>query len=334
MSTLETLQYLVEHTRLGREEVAQRLLTSLILGDRYPANDRRTTPSPAGVDFLRRLHGRALGRPWPGKDMYFVDELRLGPRHPGEDACWPDQAVIWPTHIWLIELKAEAGSHSYGQVADQIERARHHHPGSTVEHLYLTGPGSKSDDLEPSAEFRVAHLFWDDVVGLIEDVWGFDTATDAGRTADGLRALISDLGHPVAGWRDRVLPGWTDRSPRRRRVDGTQLPSPESLPRDQVPPLATAAASATLDDAIQIAEQVAADHHMRAVPIGSGNPAAVASFVDQLRGQLSLRDPGDPVRHVVVWPWRPETGGRARTAEGAAGGHEVRCSWYATDQYG
>lgn len=266
--------------------------------------------------------------------MYFVDELRLAPRHSGEEACWPDQAVIWPRHIWLIELKTEAGSHARGQVADQIERARHHHPGSTVEHLYLTGPGSKNDDLEPSERIRVAHLVWDDVVGLIEDVWGFDTTTASGATAAGLRALISDLRHSGAGWRDRVLPGWADRTSPRPRVGGTRLTSVEAPLHGQPAPLDVAAAPATLDDAVQIAEQVAADHHMRAVPIGSGDPAAVASFVAQLRSRLALRVQGDPVRHVMVWPWRPETGGRARTAEGAAGGHEVRCSWYATDQYG
>lgn len=62
MSTLETLQHLVEHSRLGREEVAQRLLTGLALGDRYPPYDQRSTPSPAGVEF-RRGHekvGRAI----------------------------------------------------------------------------------------------------------------------------------------------------------------------------------------------------------------------------------------------------------------------------------
>jgi hypothetical protein len=111
----EDPQPLLARLRLGREEFAQRLLTSLILGGAYPRWNTRNTPSAAGVAFLRALDELCFGQ--PGKPAaVFVDELDLQRRHEDERGGAPDQAVLWDDRLWLIELKTEPRSHRRDQL--------------------------------------------------------------------------------------------------------------------------------------------------------------------------------------------------------------------------
>ena len=74
---MEDPHKLLRRLRLGREEYCQRLLTMLVLDGDYPRWNTRSTPSPAGLAFLRALDELSFGAADVPDDAAFVDELDL-----------------------------------------------------------------------------------------------------------------------------------------------------------------------------------------------------------------------------------------------------------------
>lgn len=123
---------LLRRLKIGREECFQRVLTSLILDAPYPRWNSRSTPCSEGFQFLEQLFIRSFDESWPGHSVVFVDERELEPRVDSEKGGAPDWSVLWPDHIWLIELKTERGSHRANQVPYYFELAHHHFPDREV----------------------------------------------------------------------------------------------------------------------------------------------------------------------------------------------------------
>lgn len=155
----ETPTQLVRRLRLGREEFAQRLLTSLILHAPYPKWNTPNIPGDAGRRFLEQVH--ALSFPEaepPGGTTYFVDEFELAPRHELERGGSPDYCVLWDAHLWMIELKTERASHRADQIPAYFDLARHHHPDREVSLSYLTPTGTRKFADPPWASYAHPHL--------------------------------------------------------------------------------------------------------------------------------------------------------------------------------
>src|SRR5262245_17362923 len=134
----ETPSQLHARLKLGREEFCQRLLTSLILNGPYPRWNTRSTLSPRGRAFLRKLHEMSYADGWSDEGCVFVDEFELPPRSDSERGGARDYAVLWDDALWLIELKTERASHRHSQISGYFDLALASHPGSYVDLTYLT----------------------------------------------------------------------------------------------------------------------------------------------------------------------------------------------------
>lgn len=155
--------------KLSREEYCQRMLTSLILGAPYPKWNTLQKTSPNGETFLQELHGQAYGTSLD-TPITFIDEFKL-PSVDGKDSSrYPDYAVITPTRLWIIELKTEQGSHRSGQLPLYARLATHHYPAHQIEITYLTGQMPRETSF-PLASASFCHIFWSEVVGLINQTW-------------------------------------------------------------------------------------------------------------------------------------------------------------------
>jgi hypothetical protein len=199
---------LLGRLKLGREEFCQRLLTSLILGGPYPRWNTRSRVSPLGAAFLRKLDVLSLGTDRWHEAGIFVDELDLPRRSDDERGGAPDQAVLWPHRLWLIELKTEAASHRRDQLPSYYRLAAHHYPGIPVDITYLTPPlATPAPAVEPPN--RYAHVTWTQVADLIADTW--QVSTDAGELAarDMLLETIAGLVLTPRAWREQLalVPG-------------------------------------------------------------------------------------------------------------------------------
>ena len=81
---MEDPHALLRRLKLGREEYCQRLLTMLVQEDEYPRWNTRSTPSAAGLAFLRALDELSFGVGDVLDDAVFVDELDLPRRSEDE----------------------------------------------------------------------------------------------------------------------------------------------------------------------------------------------------------------------------------------------------------
>jgi hypothetical protein len=302
--------------KLGREELCQRLVTTLIVGGTYPRWNSRSTPTPEGAEFLRRLDELSFGEATPPLAMVFVDELELERRADGEKGAAPDWAVIWPSRLWIIELKTEHGSHRQDQLPYYFELGAHHFPGRPVDITYLTGPLAKPAPPVGDGQ-RYAHLMWDSVVPLVREVWGSDGDPR-------VRGYVDTLATVVDGLED----SW---SAQRSALTGTA--TPDVLGRvttlDSTPP----APAGT--DLMSLIEATAADGMQRGVPCDSSSLDDVLALRQEAR-ELILQAPAhSAVRHVMPWLWSgPETtSGAALTDGGAEHGYEVRLSRYEKTVY-
>lgn len=155
--------------KLSREEYCQRMLTSLILGARYPNWNTRNRPSTDGERFLVRLYDRAFAASLD-LPIEFIDEFNLPAMHADERGAAPDYAVLTPTRVWLIELKTEVGSHRKDQLPMYGRLAAHHHPGRQIKLLYLTPEMQR--EVSPGVEAtRFAHLYWPEISDVLRGVW-------------------------------------------------------------------------------------------------------------------------------------------------------------------
>lgn len=311
----EDPQSLLCRLRLGREEYAQRLLTSLILGGPYPRWNTRNTPSAAGVAFLRALDGLCFGQPGEPAEV-FVDELDLPRRHEEEKGGAPDQAVLWGDRLWLIELKTEPGSHRRDQLPSYFELGAHHFPAARIDITYLT-PRISVAAPDVVAPNRYSHVTWAAVADIVQLVWAGSERADEHAVTRMLLRVIATIGTPASGWREVVVQ-------EEARPPATAAPPPS--PHPAATPLPSRDA---LDDAVATARQTSGDGLQRAVDLEHSSLEALQDLRLQVRRRLCAEPPDSLLRHVMPWLWSADSsGGTPLTARGAETGYELRLSRY------
>lgn len=208
----ETPTQLAGRLKLGREEFAQRLLTSLILHAPYPKWNTPTPPGSSGLAFLERVHELSFpGTSGPDSNASFIDEFELAPRTETEKGGSPDYCVFWASTVWMIELKTERASHRAEQIPSYFELARHHHPDRSIALTYLTPP--MPHEYSPPPWGTYAHLSWIDTLPIIRSVWSDPRDPGQRGVVHGLCELIEGLDSSPAAWRR----GSTTRRTKRRQ---------------------------------------------------------------------------------------------------------------------
>jgi hypothetical protein len=292
---------LLGRLRLGREEFCQRLLTMLILGGPYPKWNSRSHPCPAGERFLAALHALSFGTDGWADGGVFVDEFDLPKRHDGEPGGAPDWAVLWPERLWIVELKTEPGSHRPAQIPTYFELGRHHYPACAIDITYLTPPISTKIE-PPAAWARFAHVTWDDIVPLLQNVWGDSDDAAVRAVLNGVLESIATMATPPSEWRAAYL----------------APPPPAAVPFDD----AVAAA-------LRLAAETSADGSQRALEFTAANLEELQELRMAVRVAICAAPDGSRLRHVMPWLWTTASTGRALTDAGAETGWELRLSRYA-----
>ena len=213
---MEDPHKLLRRLRLGREEYCQRLLTMLVLEGEYPRWNTRSTPSAAGLAFLRALDELSFGVADLPDDAAFVDELDLPRRSEDEPGCAPDYGVLTADRLWIIELKTERGSDRSGQVESYFELGRHHHPDLRTDVTYLT-PGMAAVAAGAPEGSRLAQVTWEQVMPLIDAVWSGATGP-TGALYAALRETVASIGTSWTMWREKTLNDLTAKAARLARL--------------------------------------------------------------------------------------------------------------------
>lgn len=270
--------------------------------------------------FLRGLDELSFGAAADDPHV-FVDELLLPARSEDDRGGSPDQAVLWPQRVWLIELKTEPGSHRADQLPMYYELAHHHFPGTRVDVTYLTPamPIPAPATVEPD---RYAHVSWDQVAPLVERGWGRSADELESRVAAVLLRAIEQMSVPAPGWRDRLVDPTVPVPPGTPSAHPTGgPPAPPGDARDSV----ALALVHGWDTALQVAE----DGRQRVAACPSGSLDDLLALRQQLRDRIRAEGVA-AVRHVRPWLWNQATsGGEALSDEGRVRGFEVRLSRYA-----
>ena len=239
---------------------------------------------------------------------------------------WPDWAVLWPDRVWVIELKTEAASHRDAQLPYYLLLAAAAHPGAQVDLTYITGPLTKPAPALLMGQ-RYSHLTWEQILPLIEDVWGNDARPERGAYVEMVRTVIEHL--------NILRP-----AEQRNFVLGQRTDLPPTIQPTVVADVASASAGtpefaseefrdrrAAADDLLSIARSTAADGRQRGV--GAVDPADLEVLRDTARERIGQLAPDDATRFVLPWLWkRGNTGGKALTPEGEEFGYELRFSRY------
>lgn len=98
---------LLGRKKYGREEYVQDMLAALIVGGDPPRWNVPSIPTERGGALLTAI-ARPATTDWepPGGGLpTFVNEFELRRRHEDEVSGWPDFAAIWPSAVFVIELK-------------------------------------------------------------------------------------------------------------------------------------------------------------------------------------------------------------------------------------
>ncbi len=303
MEPYEDIRRVLTRRKLWREESLQLVLTSLIVGGKYPQWGTRNKPTVRGGEFLRRLHVLVFGED-PGSPFdVFVDEFELPRRHEGERSEWPDWAVLWPNRVWMIELKTEARSHRPDQLPHYLDLGAHHYLHAAIDLTYLTGPLDKPAP-EVRARQRYHHIVWTDVLPLIEEVWGDDEPA-AVAYVKAARELISSLATPLTEWHA----GWMTEAARAVEVSDPAV---------------------ARDDLWELISATAADGEQRAAAAGVESGEGLEDLRERARELIVAAPDGSVTKHVLPWIWSRQTsGGQPLTLEGLQLGAELRLSLYA-----
>lgn len=272
--------------KAGREWRVQKMLASLVLGDLPATYNTPRTPSDAGARLLRRLDAEAFGASRDDTPR-FVFEFKLLAVEPNAENGWPDLAALWPDRVLLFELKTEPGSVRDGQVDDYLRLALHHYPERSVDLLYLTRDAVYAGPDWLPSRARYANLDWNRVADLLEELWD-------GKDAEDLYA--------------RVFADY---------LGVTLTPRDVSMPDVTSPQLSE---GPSLDDALRLAELVAADGKQRAYPYPWATYEEAVAF--RMKLKVALRNGGV----VEPWVWRSRSKGRPLTVEALRTGAEVRLS--------
>ena len=300
--TVEDPDDLLRRLRLGREEYCQRLLTQLILGGPYPRWNTRSRPSEEGRRFLTALDELSFGAPPRDlTDPVFVDELDLGKRPSDLQGSAPDYGVFTSGRLWIVELKTERGSHRDAQLPTYAGTARHHHPDLRIDVTYLTGPmPTYSPELEDGVGY--AHLTWEDVLPLLEQVWGGGSEVQRASVRR-LEEVVDALGTPWASWRGQRI--------------GGAVATPPADP---------------VTDAVALARLTANDREQRALDFIAGSLEELRQVGRDVLEALARID-DRTVAHVRPWLWNAATtDGRPLSAAGQEVGYELRVSRYQKPQ--
>jgi hypothetical protein len=178
------------------------MLTSLILGQPYPKWNTFNEPSPKGTTFLQRLHRKSYGTILDDS-INFVDEFDL-PSINGEVAGGaPDYAILTSNTLWIIELKTEAGSHRKEQLPYYARLAAYHYSNHNIEILYLTGPMKWQKEIQ-DVDFPFRHLFWSEVIKLIDQTWANSQNEPERLLASAIKREISGLDAPSNLFRENA----------------------------------------------------------------------------------------------------------------------------------
>ncbi|MFB7945740.1 hypothetical protein ACFC6L_12550 [Kitasatospora phosalacinea] len=299
--------------REGREAVVQRALSSLMLGHEPCRWNEPHTPTLRGARFVALLDEAAFGATHPGT-VRLVDEFELPSRDGVERAGWPDFAVLWDDRILMIELKAEASSHTRGQCERYLALAGHHHPRRRVDLLYLTPqmPVVRVADLSVNCGF--AHMTWSAALPHIAEVW-------AGSIVPEERELATFLADYLPALERRV--GHGRRHPKPAR-DAQRAPAGHASPRP-----AEAGESATAAAILAAAALVQRDGEQRGVELDCSDLSTLEA-VRTLARDLLCGGPHDgDTRGVLLqpWIWRAATStGQPLTEAGRNHGFELRLS--------
>ncbi len=311
---------LLARLRLGREEFCQRLLTSLILGGPYPPWNSRGIPTASGMQFMQQLDAVSFGEARWTDGGVFVDELDLPRRSDDERGGAPDQAMLWPNRVWLIELKTEAASHRRDQLPSYYELAAHHYPGVPVDITYLTPPmTTPGPTVNPPN--RYAHVVWEAAAALIAGIWVDPPSAGESVVRDVLLETIANLKMSPRQWREgsHLVPSVT--APAQA---GTSLDDQAETVADEPDP-----AHDLLPMAWQLASLTAADGAQRGLDAEVGSLEVLQSLRLEVRRQLARQPLGSPLRHVMPWLWSADTsGGTAITSSGKTTSYELRFSRY------
>lgn len=294
-------------TGLGREEFVQKLLSTLIVGHERHRWNVPETPSERGLQFLNALVG-AYFEGLVLEDPSFVDEYEFPRRHDDERSGWPDQAVVTPDLLVLIELKTEIQSHRSDQLPHYLDlAAHHHHPDRHVALLYLTPPMEAAEPSLLPGGSRYGHATWGQVAPLIERRW-------AGSPVEWERTVA-----------DRLL-WWLD-------AVETQHPPParEAVPQ---PVVEEEPSEDDVDLVLRKAADVQRTGRQTAVELWPGSPDLLDEL--RLRVRTRLRDGVTvndvPIRNVLPWLWTAgSSGGTPITETGRTHGYELRLSRYEHD---
>ena len=298
----ETPQQLANRLQLGREELCQRLLTTLILDAPYPRWNTRSSVSESGLAFLRELWALSGFSAWPGDQLLFVDEFELPRRHEREKGGAPDYGVLWDDRVWMIELKTEVASHRATQIPGYLDLARHHYPDASIDLTYLTPP--MAYDFRTSGHaVRYAQVSWPQLAPVLRSVWSEPRDSGQREVVGGLRRAI-------------------DRMEEERPAEylaalrGGHLPEP-------------AAAFDPVEAALELAAATADDGVQRALDHDARDLEDLLQLRLQVREQLADSPAGSPLRTVMPWIWNAATtDGVALASSGERTGAELRLSRY------
>lgn len=181
--------------KFGREEYCQRMLTSLILAGPYPKWNSRNTASERGKAFLGQLYANSYGIELCD-EFEFVDEFNLPAVDTDAKDGAPDYAVITPDRLWIIELKTEAKSHRKDQMPYYEYLARHHYPDKSLDMLYLTSE-MKRQDPASYLQSRYTHLYWSEIVDLIDEIWSASEHQEERDLSTALTRELTNLKRPT-----------------------------------------------------------------------------------------------------------------------------------------
>lgn len=300
---------LLARLKLGREEFAQRLLTTLILGGTYPRWNTRSTPTAHGLQFLNALSQLSFDGPDWVAPVTFIDEFELPGRTHAERGGAPDWAVLTADRLWLIELKTEAASHRPNQIRGYFDLAAHHHPHLAVDITYLTPPMPGHLPHLTGGQ-RFAHLTWDAVAPVITATWGETEDTAIKNIVDAVLACLDDLKEPARHWRERRL--------------GLRPLSAPHPPSGDAP--TSRAGQTPLATALHLAAATATDGRQRALDHKADSLEELQQLRLELRQAITGSAIDEPIGDVMPWLWRHQSGGRPLTAAGAELGYELRFS--------
>jgi hypothetical protein len=299
--------------RNNRECFVQHALACLIVGGRPPGSNKAAAPSPRGRKFLNRLDNAAFGRSDWTSEVRFVCEFKLPKALDAAENRWPDFGVYDGRRLMLIELKTEYGSVRRGQLQEQVNLARHHHPERRVDLLYIA-PDEAVDERVTCTDGKFATLRWAQVASDVLNVWGAESPTLAEH----------GYAHLFAEYLQQLEPFQTQR-----------IPSPIRGRRTRAAPTDTATIPKTdrADDTHRVvlaAMRCESSKRQQVADVLWPSEAVAESFLVQARTliQEHNRLAPSPILHASPWVWTPRQRGSALTDSGRATGVELRFSYY------